>query len=116
MLFFPEGCRGAAGRSAGIRVLAGSGRAGAVLLDAARHLTARMPLPRLPAAAVRDHRSPAPLTTGGTVAARTYPPPAAEVDPAADVLRPAHLEAGLARDAMPAPVPTAPPPPPPAPA
>jgi superfamily I DNA/RNA helicase/RecB family exonuclease len=80
------------GRPATVRVLTVNRRAGAVVLTAARQLTSRMPLPRLPAEAGRRHRAPAALRAGGAVAVRTFPSPGAELDGIADVLRRAHLE------------------------
>ncbi|MFI0722648.1 ATP-dependent helicase [Streptomyces sp. NPDC021224] len=95
ILGFPEQFPGRDGRPAPVRVLRASRRARAGLLAATRQLAARMPLPRLPAAAVRAHRAPAALAPGGTVAVRTYPTPGAEVESVADTLRRAHLEDGL---------------------
>ncbi|MFF5445134.1 ATP-dependent helicase [Streptomyces sp. NPDC012888] len=72
-----------------------SRRSGAALLAATRLLTTRMPVPRLPAAAVRAHRELRPTRPGGRVEVFTYPTPAAEIDNIADVLRRAHLEDGV---------------------
>nr|WP_245771288.1 ATP-dependent DNA helicase [Actinacidiphila guanduensis] len=88
------------GRPAQIRVLTGNRRSAARVLAAARELTARMPLPRLPAAAVRRHRAPRPARPNGTVAVRTYPTPGAEADAIADALRRAHLEDHLPWSSM----------------
>ncbi|HEY5832614.1 ATP-dependent helicase [Streptomyces sp.] len=93
---FPSAFPRRDGRPAPIQVLTGSRRAGAELLAVARRLTDRMPLPRLPAAAARAHRSVTALREGGAVAVRTYPTPGAEVDSIADALRRAHLEEGFA--------------------
>ncbi|MFD0358349.1 UvrD-helicase domain-containing protein [Streptomyces sp. NPDC127110] len=78
-----------------VRALTTGRRSGANLLAATRLLTARMPLPRLPAAAVRAHRSLEPAREGGTVEVYTYPTAGAELDNIADVLRRAHLEDGV---------------------
>lgn len=88
------------GSPAPVRVLTTSYRVAAPVLDAARRLTDRMPLPRLPAGAARAHRAPVPVRNRGTVAVRTYPSPGAETDSIADVLRRAHLEEGFAWDDM----------------
>ena len=92
ILDFPTRFPRRGGRPATVRVLTVNRRAGAALLTAARQLTSRMPLPRLPAEAARRHRAPAALRAGGAVAVRTYPSPGAELDAIADVLRRAHLE------------------------
>ncbi|MBD3933780.1 ATP-dependent helicase [Streptomyces chumphonensis] len=76
-------------------VLRTNRRSGGDLLAATRHLTRRMPLPRLPADAVRAHREPRPQRSGGRVEAYTYPTPGAETDNIADLLRRAHLEDGV---------------------
>ncbi|MEU9164333.1 UvrD-helicase domain-containing protein [Streptomyces sp. NPDC048424] len=70
-------------------------RSGAALLTATRLLTTRMPVPRLPAAAVRAHRNLAPVREGGRVEVFTYPTAGAELDNIADILRRAHLEDGV---------------------
>ncbi|RMI28097.1 ATP-dependent DNA helicase, partial [Streptomyces triticirhizae] len=70
-------------------------RSGAGLLAATRTLAARMPLGRLPAEAVRRHRSPEPTREGGTVQVLTYPTAGAELANIADLLRRARLEDGL---------------------
>ncbi|WP_431947368.1 ATP-dependent helicase [Actinacidiphila sp. bgisy167] len=95
ILGFPEVFRHVDGRPADVRVLTTSRRSGAALLAATRLLTRRMPLTRLPAAAVRAHRELTPVREGGSVAVRTYPTPGAELDGIADVLRRAHLEDGV---------------------
>ena len=56
ILDFPSRFRHADGREAGIAVLRTSRRAGPVLLRASRELAKRMPLGRLPAEQVRQHR------------------------------------------------------------
>ncbi|MEU2548958.1 ATP-dependent DNA helicase [Streptomyces roseolus] len=78
-----------------VRVLGTSRRAGADLLAATRRLTARMPLTRLPAAAVRAHRELSPVRDGGRAEAYTYPTVSAESENIADLLRRAHLEDGV---------------------
>jgi superfamily I DNA/RNA helicase/RecB family exonuclease len=96
ILDFPERFPRRDGRPAAVRVLSASRRATAPLLSATCHLADRMPLPRLPAAAARAHRSLRAPDGGGAVAVRTYPTPGAEIDSIADVLRRAHLEEGFA--------------------
>ncbi|WP_405489139.1 ATP-dependent helicase [Streptomyces sp. NBC_00096] len=78
-----------------IRALTVSRRSSAVLLAATRQLTSRMPVPRLPSAAVRAHRGLASTREGGRVEVFTYPTAGAELDNIADVLRRAHLEEGV---------------------
>ncbi|MEW1636198.1 ATP-dependent DNA helicase [Streptomyces sp. NPDC093801] len=78
-----------------VRALAVGRRSGANLLAATRLLTARMPVPRLPAAAVRAHRDLAPVREGGSAEVYTYPTAGAELDNIADILRRAHLEDGV---------------------
>ncbi|MCP3756840.1 ATP-dependent DNA helicase [Streptomyces sp. TBY4] len=80
---------------AGIHALTTSRRSSAVLLTATRHLTTRMPVPRLPSAAVRAHRALASTREGGRVEVLTYPTAGAELDNIADILRRAHLEDGV---------------------
>ncbi|WP_327293193.1 ATP-dependent helicase [Streptomyces sp. NBC_01198] len=94
ILGFPEQFPRRDGRPAPVGVLRVSRRARAGLLTATRQLTARMPMPRLPAAAVRAHRSLTAEAEGGAVAVRTYPTAGAEVESIADTLRRAHLEDG----------------------
>ncbi|MFG2662678.1 ATP-dependent helicase [Streptomyces sp. NPDC048387] len=78
-----------------VRALTTGRRSGANLLAATRLLTTRMPLPRLPAAAVRAHRDLRPAREGGRVEVYTYPTSGAELDNIADILRRAHLEDGV---------------------
>ncbi|MEV7419811.1 ATP-dependent DNA helicase [Streptomyces sp. NPDC089919] len=78
-----------------VKVLGTSRRSRAALLAATRLLTARMPVPRLPAAAVRAHRELAGTRPGGSVEVYTYPTAGAELDNIADLLRRAHLEDGV---------------------
>ncbi|MFF8259360.1 ATP-dependent helicase [Streptomyces virginiae] len=78
-----------------VRALTVGRRSGAALLQASRLLTTRMPLPRLPAAAVRAHRDLRATREGGRVEVFTYPTAGAELDNIADILRRAHLEDGV---------------------
>ncbi|MET3985971.1 ATP-dependent DNA helicase [Streptomyces sp. PvR034] len=80
---------------AGIRSLTVSRRSGAGLLAATRLLTTRMPMTRLPAAAVRAHRELRAVREGGRVEVHTYPTSATELENIADILRRAHLEDGV---------------------
>ncbi|KMO95913.1 ATP-dependent helicase [Streptomyces roseus] len=80
---------------AAVRALTVGRRSGANLLAATRLLTTRMPVPRLPAAAVREHRGLTPVREGGLVEVFTYPTAGAELDNIADILRRAHLEDGV---------------------
>ncbi|MFD3938495.1 ATP-dependent helicase [Streptomyces sp. NPDC058611] len=80
---------------AAVRALTVGRRSGAALLAATRLLTTRMPVPRLPSAAVRAHRALQSVREGGRVEVYTYPTAGAELDNIADVLRRAHLEDGV---------------------
>ncbi|MFB6890612.1 ATP-dependent helicase [Kitasatospora sp. NPDC056327] len=95
ILEFPQTFRHTDGRPADVKVLRVSRRSGAVLLAAARELTRRMPMGRLPADKLAQHRAPLPAREGGRVEVRTYPTPGAELDSIADLLRRAHLEDGV---------------------
>ncbi|MFJ8918722.1 ATP-dependent helicase [Streptomyces sp. NPDC102415] len=95
ILDFPDTFRRADGRPAPVGVLTTSRRSGAVLLDATRKLTRRMPLTRLPSDKVRAHRELAAVRGGGRVEAYTYPTPSTELENIADLLRRAHLEEGV---------------------
>ena len=95
ILTFPEVFPRRDGSPAPVSVLGTSRRSGARLLAATRLLTRRMPLPRLPSAAVRAHRGLAPVRDGGRVEAYTYPTASGELDNVADILRRAHLEDGV---------------------
>ncbi|MFE7188588.1 ATP-dependent helicase [Kitasatospora sp. NPDC057595] len=95
ILEFPQTFRHADGRPADVKVLRVSRRSGAVLLAAARELTRRMPMGRLPADKLAQHRAPLPAREGGRVEVYTYPTPGAELDSIADLLRRAHLEDGV---------------------
>ncbi|MEU6864629.1 UvrD-helicase domain-containing protein [Streptomyces sp. NPDC046876] len=80
---------------AAVRALTVGRRSASELLAATRLLAARMPVPRLPAQAVRAHRGLAPTREGGRVEVYTYPTAGAELDNIADILRRAHLEDGV---------------------
>ncbi|GGP51909.1 ATP-dependent helicase [Streptomyces abikoensis] len=95
ILDFPHAFPRTDGSPAPVAVLNTSRRSGAALLAATRLLTHRMPLTRLPAAAVRAHRELVPVRDGGRVEAYTYPTAGAELDNIADILRRAHLEDGV---------------------
>ncbi|MFD3514280.1 ATP-dependent helicase [Streptomyces sp. NPDC058657] len=95
ILDFPQTFRRADGGPARVEVLTTSRRSGADLLAATRLLTRRMPLTRLPAAAVRAHRELSAVREGGRVEVCTYPTAGAELDNVADILRRAHLEDGV---------------------
>ncbi|GAA2256804.1 hypothetical protein GCM10010430_45820 [Kitasatospora cystarginea] len=95
ILDFPESFPRADGRPAEVRVLRVSRRSGAVLLAATRELTRRMPMGRLPADKLAQHRALLPSREGGRVEVYTYPTPGAELDSIADLLRRAHLEDGI---------------------
>ncbi|WP_374936876.1 UvrD-helicase domain-containing protein [Streptomyces sp. Ru73] len=95
ILDFPETFRRADGTPAPVQVLRTARRSGAALVAATRLLTRRMPLNRLPARQVREHREPEPVRDGGRVEVYTYPTAGAELDNIADILRRAHLEDGV---------------------
>ncbi|MBZ4017418.1 ATP-dependent helicase [Streptomyces purpurogeneiscleroticus] len=95
ILDFPETFRRADGAPAPVQVLRTARRSGAALVAATRLLTRRMPLNRLPARQVREHREPTPVRDGGRIEAYTYPTAGAELDNIADILRRAHLEDGV---------------------
>ncbi|WP_348652366.1 ATP-dependent helicase, partial [Streptomyces sp. Isolate_45] len=80
---------------AAVRALTVGRRSGSALLAATRLLTTRMPVPRLPSAAVKAHRALRPAREGGSVEVYTYPTAGSELDNIADVLRRAHLEDGV---------------------
>ncbi|WP_185921821.1 UvrD-helicase domain-containing protein [Streptomyces sp. WAC06614] len=86
---------GSAFPGARVHALTTSRRSGANLLAATRLLTTRMPVPRLPAAAVRAHRELRATREGGRVEVLTFPTASAELENIADVLRRAHLEDGV---------------------
>ncbi|MFC1412030.1 ATP-dependent helicase [Streptacidiphilus sp. N1-12] len=95
ILDFPRDFPQADGRPAAIRVLRVSRRSGELLLAATRTVTQRMPMGRLPAAALEQHRRLIPSGKGGRVEVYTYPTPGSELDNIADLLRRAHLEDGV---------------------
>ncbi|RSO14069.1 DNA helicase UvrD [Streptomyces sp. WAC 06783] len=90
-LMFPR----TGGDPAPVEVLGTSRRSAAAVLAATRRLTSRMPLTRLPAQKVREHRDLTAVRDGGRVEVYTYPTPGAELDNIADILRRAHLEDGV---------------------
>ncbi|MCC3767439.1 ATP-dependent DNA helicase [Streptomyces sp. UNOC14_S4] len=95
ILDFPHTFPRRDGTPAPVEVLTTSRRSAGDLLAATRLLTARMPLTRLPAQAVRAHRELSAVRGGGRVEAYTYPTAGAETDNIADILRRAHLEDGV---------------------
>ncbi|MFE4515744.1 ATP-dependent helicase [Kitasatospora sp. NPDC056783] len=95
ILDFPQTFRQADGTPAEVKVLRVSRRSGAVLLAASREVARRMPMGRLPADKLAQHRSLLPSREGGRVEVYTYPTPGAELDSIADLLRRAHLEDGV---------------------
>ncbi|MFC1407200.1 MULTISPECIES: ATP-dependent DNA helicase [Streptacidiphilus] len=95
ILDFPQDFPQADGSPAAIKVLRVSRRSGEVLLAASRTLTERMPMGRLPAQALEQHRRLIPSRPGGRVEVYTYPTPGSETDNIADLLRRAHLEQGV---------------------
>ncbi|MFF2041220.1 ATP-dependent helicase [Kitasatospora sp. NPDC058170] len=95
ILEFPQTFRRADGSPAEVKVLRVSRRSGAVLLAASRELARRMPMGRLPADKLAQHRALLPAREGGRVEVYTYPTPGTELDSIADLLRRAHLEDGV---------------------
>ncbi|AUG79564.1 helicase UvrD [Kitasatospora sp. MMS16-BH015] len=95
ILDFPQAFPQADGRPAEVKVLRVSRRSGAVLLAATRELARRMPMGRLPAGKLAEHRALLPAREGGQAEVYTYPTPGAELDSVADLLRRAHLEDGV---------------------
>ncbi|MDJ1136656.1 ATP-dependent helicase [Streptomyces iconiensis] len=95
ILGFPDTFTQPSGDPAPVHVLRANRRSGERLLAATRELTARMPLTRLPAAAVRAHRALTPAREGGRVEVFTCPTAGAELDNIADLVRRAHLEDGV---------------------
>ncbi|MER5635772.1 ATP-dependent DNA helicase [Kitasatospora sp. NPDC002227] len=95
ILDFPSAFPRSDGRPADVKVLRVSRRSGAVVLAATRELARRMPMGRLPAGKLAEHRSLLPVREGGRVEVYTYPTPGAELDSVADLLRRAHLEDGV---------------------
>ncbi|MEV4615986.1 ATP-dependent DNA helicase [Kitasatospora sp. NPDC049258] len=95
ILDFPQTFRQTGGAPAEVKVLRVSRRSGAVLLAASRELARRMPMGRLPADKLAQHRALLPAREGGRVEVYSYPTPGAELDSIADLLRRAHLEDGV---------------------
>ncbi|WP_371498951.1 ATP-dependent helicase [Kitasatospora sp. NBC_00374] len=95
ILDFPQTFRRTDGGPAEVRVLRVSRRSGAVLLAASRELARRMPMGRLPADKLAQHRALLPAQEGGRVEVYTCPTPGTELDTIADLLRRAHLEEGV---------------------
>ncbi|MET8626031.1 ATP-dependent DNA helicase [Kitasatospora sp. NPDC004669] len=95
ILDFPQTFRQADGSPAEVKVLRVSRRSGAVLLAASREIARRMPMGRLPADKLAQHRALLPSREGGRAEVYTYPTPGAELDSIADLLRRAHLEDGV---------------------
>ncbi|MGV9265058.1 ATP-dependent helicase [Kitasatospora sp. NPDC003701] len=95
ILEFPQTFRQADGAPAEVKVLRVSRRSGALLLAASRELARRMPMGRLPADKLAQHRALLPSREGGRVEVYTYPTPGTELDSIADLLRRAHLEDGV---------------------
>nr|WP_317620171.1 ATP-dependent DNA helicase [Streptomyces sp. CBMA156] len=95
ILDFPQTFLRADGSPAEVKVLRVSRRSGAVLLAASREIARRMPMGRLPADKLAQHRALLPSREGGKVEVYTYPTPGAELDSIADLLRRAHLEDGV---------------------
>ncbi|MEV7771593.1 ATP-dependent DNA helicase [Kitasatospora sp. NPDC086791] len=95
ILDFPQTFRRADGGPAEVKVLRVSRRSGALLLAASREIARRMPMGRLPADKLAQHRALLPSREGGRVEVYTYPTPGAELDSIADLLRRAHLEDGV---------------------
>ena len=107
ILDFPERFPRQDGRPAPIAVLGTSRRAGPVLLRASREVARRMPIARLPADRVREHRD---LTSAadtesspygaGSVEVVTFPDEGLQFAAIADLLRRAHLEQGVPWEQM----------------
>ncbi|WP_329567374.1 ATP-dependent helicase [Kitasatospora sp. NBC_01266] len=97
ILDFPEQFRRRDGRPAEVKVLRVSRRSAPTLLAASRELAGRMPMGRLPARKLAEHRALLPGRAGrdGRVEIYTYPTPGAELESIADLLRRAHLEDGV---------------------
>ncbi|MCX5210926.1 ATP-dependent helicase [Kitasatospora sp. NBC_00240] len=95
ILDFPQAFPKADGDPADVLVLRVSRRSGAVLLAASRELARRMPMGRLPADKLAQHRALLPSREGGRVEVYTYATPGTELDSVADLLRRAHLEDGV---------------------
>ncbi len=109
ILDFPEAFRQPDGEPARIVVLRTSRRAGPTLLKASRAVARRIPITRLPAERIRQHRDlhsesePEPESTSGDVGkveAIAFPDAASELAAIADLLRRAHLEDGVPWEQM----------------
>jgi superfamily I DNA/RNA helicase/RecB family exonuclease len=118
ILDFPETFRRSDGSAAEIVVLQNSRRAGPTLLKASRRVAKRIPITRLPAERVREHRELNPVEPEaaaelvqstalrdnpygvGRVEAITFPDAPSELAAIADLLRRAHLEHGVPWEAM----------------
>ncbi len=98
ILEFPDRFRTNGGEPAPIAVLRTSRRSGPTLLRASRRAARRMPLTRLPAEKVREHRDLQPgegVPADGSVSVLTFPTTSVEQAALADLLRRAHLEEGV---------------------
>ena len=98
ILEFPDRFRTNGGEPAPIAVLRTSRRSGPTLLRASRRVARRMPLTRLPAEKVREHRDLQPgegAPADGSVSVLTFPTASVEQAALADLLRRAHLEEGV---------------------
>ncbi|WP_063837153.1 ATP-dependent helicase [Phaeacidiphilus oryzae] len=95
ILDFPHAFPKADGSPADVRVLGVSRRAGELLTAVSREVARRLPVGRLPAAALERHRGLRAARPGGRAEVYTYPTPGAELDNIADLLRRAHLEDGI---------------------
>jgi superfamily I DNA/RNA helicase/RecB family exonuclease len=107
ILDFPGRFRRRDGAPARIAVLRNSRRAGPALLRASRELARRMPIARLPAERVREHRDLASAVAAddgphgaGSVEVVTFPDEGLQFAAVADLLRRAHLEQGVAWEQM----------------
>ncbi|MEY9945788.1 ATP-dependent helicase [Kitasatospora sp. GAS1066B] len=97
ILDFPQQFRQRDGQPAEVKVLRVSRRSAPTLLAASRELVERLPMGRLPAQKLAQHRALLPGRAGpaGTVEIYTYPTPGTELESIADLLRRAHLEDGV---------------------
>lgn len=105
ILNFQETFRRRDGEPARIVVLRTSRRAGPTLLSASRAVARRIPITRLPAERIREHRElhSAAVSTDsaeGRVEAIAFPDPTSELAAIADLLRRAHLEDGVPWEQM----------------
>ncbi|PYC67080.1 DNA helicase UvrD [Streptomyces tateyamensis] len=97
ILDFPQQFPRRDGRPAEVKVLRVCRRAAPVLLAASRELAGRLPMGRLPADKLAQHRALLPGREGGPgrLEVLTFPTPGAELETVADLLRRAHLEDGV---------------------